>query len=48
MFVIIGDIIIYHFTIMVKKPINNERALKNKAINLAIEQIQKQFGKGQL
>lgn len=31
---------------MVKKPINNEQALKNKAINLAIEQIQKQFGKG--
>ncbi|MDP4010868.1 MAG: recombinase RecA [Candidatus Roizmanbacteria bacterium] len=32
---------------MAKKPIEDaEKGLKNKAINLAIEQIQKQFGKG--
>jgi len=31
---------------MNKKPTNNEQNPKSKAINLAIEQIQKQFGKG--
>ena len=33
---------------MTKKTTNEEQGLKNKAINLAIEQIQKQFGKGSI
>jgi len=33
---------------MAKKTTDGERSLKNKAINLAIEQIQKQFGKGSI